>query len=652
MKSKTKKKQSDSDSIHSEADSSPSFRKTSRKNGWSCPWHPLQFVEWIFIGYFCIIYFGCIVPTFPYEWQPAGYVIPGIVMLFHFVVQFISITIDPSDPATHKNSKDRTVPRFDRTKYPHVIENSHCYLCEVDVSPTSKHCSVCNKCVLKFDHHCKWLNNCVGSRNYKFFLSTIVSGLVASVLVLTASLYATIVYWVDPSLLFPDCVAGTETVVDSVTSSSYNSTASSTEGPTENTTLPPPYCDDETWLRANLKLFTTVPGVAFFTIMVITAVLAVIAVGLLSHLVFFHVYLNCKGMTTYDYIIKKRDEESKRDDIEATFGADVEPPKIRKIKRSQVVPVKSDNTKREDIEMKKTVPDVFQTTKVSNTEDTLDYKKYEQALEEKEKENSSEPDKDDKKEEKNEPKSDSDMKEKSEKKAADAAGTTKTKKKKTKKKKRSKLRRRSSLPSDRTPLTSMEEPWAPHYSTQLNLSSSLPQSDLEQQLRLRQHGIPPGAGGLNYTPRGYQAMPVMSHPVFTTYSTPPPAININPAKPAADYHSSSAESLNEIPVSQIRQNQPATVNSSVGYQPGGYGRISPLSLVSSHDGSMLHQYQRSSLDSIPFTTKTLPHRKHEVPPLDFSNLRDTPSVGLQSARSVSTKIKTPKSSRRSSVQDM
>ncbi|XP_077982213.1 uncharacterized protein LOC144437199 [Glandiceps talaboti] len=672
MKSKTKKKHSDSDSVHSEADGLPSYRKSPRKNGWSCPWHPLQFIEWIFITYFCIIYFGCIVPTFPYEWQPAGYIIPAIIMLVHFIVQIISITIDPADPSTHKHGKDRMVPRFDRTQHPHVIENSHCYLCEVDVSSTSKHCSVCNKCVLNFDHHCKWLNNCVGSRNYKFFMSTIASGLAAAIVVLIASVYVSIVYWVEPSFLHPDCVAGTGSsnsltpTLSSTTNttaiiSPINGTTTVIPSTTDNSTGPPPYCDNDTWCRDNLKLFTNVPGLAFFIMMIITAVLAVIAVGLLAHLVLFHCYLNCKGLTTYDYIIMKRDEEARRDDDEANFGADIEPPKMRKIKRSQIAPIKKE---REEIEMKKAVPDVFQTSKtISDTDGTLDYKKYEQALIEQDKSpemTDVTPDKDDEETHKDSD-NEENQKKKKKKKPADEASPTKKKKSK---KKRPKVKRRSSLPSDKTPLTSnsMEEPWGPHYSTQLNLSSSLPQSTLEKHMKYGPQGMPVGAAGLNYTPRGFQAMPIMQS---QQYYTPPPAINITPARPASDYHSSSAESLNEIPVAQIHRGQPGNpvvgqpinpyagqpVNGSIHmYQQSGYGRISPLSLVSSHEGSIAQPYMRSSLDSIPLSSsKTLPHRKHEVPPLDFTQLRDSASVGQQTAKSTA---KSTQSSRRTSVRDM
>ena len=39
------------------------------------------------------------------------------------------------------------------------------------------HCSVCNHCVLRYDHHCYFLDNCIGKKNYKFFILTLVYGM-------------------------------------------------------------------------------------------------------------------------------------------------------------------------------------------------------------------------------------------------------------------------------------------------------------------------------------------------------------------------------------------------------------------------------------------------------------------------------------------
>ncbi|KAM4602883.1 palmitoyltransferase ZDHHC1 isoform 4-T5 [Polymixia lowei] len=176
----------------------------SRTNGWSWPPHPFQMLAWLLYLFFAINAFGVFVPLLPPHWTPAGYICTGIMFVCHLLVHLMAVSIDPADYSVRAKSSKGPVPVFDRSKHAHVIENCHCYLCQVDVGPKSKHCSACNKCVANFDHHCRWLNNCVGSRNYKLFLYSVVSALLGVCMVLISATYVFIEFFLDPSKLRTD----------------------------------------------------------------------------------------------------------------------------------------------------------------------------------------------------------------------------------------------------------------------------------------------------------------------------------------------------------------------------------------------------------------------------------------------------------------
>lgn len=46
-----------------------------RRNGWNCPWHPLQILAWVFIMFFTISYFGFLVFYIPGAWRSIGYIV-------------------------------------------------------------------------------------------------------------------------------------------------------------------------------------------------------------------------------------------------------------------------------------------------------------------------------------------------------------------------------------------------------------------------------------------------------------------------------------------------------------------------------------------------------------------------------------------------
>ncbi|KAI5284488.1 Eukaryotic peptide chain release factor GTP-binding subunit [Ascosphaera aggregata] len=54
----------------------------------------------------------------------------------------------------------------------------YCATCDIWRPPRTYHCRVCDNCVETMDHHCVWLNNCVGRRNYRYFLSFVVTAII------------------------------------------------------------------------------------------------------------------------------------------------------------------------------------------------------------------------------------------------------------------------------------------------------------------------------------------------------------------------------------------------------------------------------------------------------------------------------------------
>ncbi|XP_044214778.1 palmitoyltransferase ZDHHC1-like isoform X2 [Thunnus albacares] len=254
----------------------------SRTNGWSWPPHPFQLLAWLLYVYFAVTGLGVFVPLLPAHWIPAGYICTGIMFVCHLCVHVMAVSIDPADHSVRTKSHRGPVPAFDRSKHAHVIENCHCYLCQVDVGPKSKHCSACNKCVANFDHHCRWLNNCVGSRNYKLFLHSVVSALLGVGLVLVVASYVFIEFFVDPTKLRSDkhFLVRNETGVWFVF-------------------LP---------VAPVSAAAAVIPALAAVTIG-----LALLSSVLLCHLLCFHIYLMWNRLSTYEYIVRQRHRQDSRD---------------------------------------------------------------------------------------------------------------------------------------------------------------------------------------------------------------------------------------------------------------------------------------------------------------------------------------------------
>lgn len=254
----------------------------SRTNGWSWPPHPFQMLAWLLYAYFAITGFGVFVPLLPPHWIPAGYICTGIMFVCHLCVHVMAVSIDPADHNVRSRSHRGPMPVFDRTKHAHVIENCHCYLCQVDVGPKSKHCSACNKCVANFDHHCRWLNNCVGSRNYKFFLHSVVSALLGVCIVLIVASYVFIEFFLDPSKLRTDKHFQVRN-------------------------------ESAVWFLFLPVAPVSAAGGVIPGLAAVTIALGLLSSVLLCHLLGFHVYLMWNRLSTYEYIIRQRHRLNPRD---------------------------------------------------------------------------------------------------------------------------------------------------------------------------------------------------------------------------------------------------------------------------------------------------------------------------------------------------
>lgn len=164
-----------------------------------------------------------------------------------------------------------------------------CQICKANIGDRTKHCGDCNRCVSTFDHHCKWLNNCIGDANYRYFMALVIFTLFHGILNFSQALYLIV--------------------------SDFKTVGS----------IP-------TWPLV-LDFFVLVHGFA-----------KIIA---LAQLLFMHLWLLYKGMTTYDYIMQMIDIEEAKEQVkkgeisqeicEQRISSILEQPSLRRKTASQTM---------------------------------------------------------------------------------------------------------------------------------------------------------------------------------------------------------------------------------------------------------------------------------------------------------------------------
>ena len=144
-------------------------------NGFSLPLDIHQVFTWILLLLNIIVFYYYIIEEinniYPKEIKIFLLIIHSFLLIIILIFGFLSTYIDPSDPLLKKEIMKKN--KIQRNKEHYILEISRnfpfCLICCSNIHSTSKHCKKCDKCIKNFDHHCNWLNNCIGKYNYGYF---------------------------------------------------------------------------------------------------------------------------------------------------------------------------------------------------------------------------------------------------------------------------------------------------------------------------------------------------------------------------------------------------------------------------------------------------------------------------------------------------
>eukprot|EP00906_Rhabdomonas_costata_P009924 RCo013976 len=230
----------------------------ARAHGFERPFDQLQVTSWGVILMFLVLFYVFNGPCLRYPENVPVSVAWGVLAALTVTLNILCVLSDAADPGVQTKVEDLSEVTCPEGK-------AACYLCRAFVAKSSKHCRKCNKCVVGFDHHCKWLNTCVGVRNYRLFFAFL------SVTLATAtSQLAVVIYQFIDTFLHRDY---------------YESRLGS--------------------LRLSV--------LGYQIILPIIAVLSLTTVGLLVHLWGFHIMLLYRGISTYDWILERRERAKQRE---------------------------------------------------------------------------------------------------------------------------------------------------------------------------------------------------------------------------------------------------------------------------------------------------------------------------------------------------
>jgi len=163
-----------------------------RTNGFQRPMHLLQLSSWVVVGLDVLLFAIIGIPLI--EANGLKVIISvcfgsSVIILVLAAIQ--ATNCDPADPHIRRRDHGVQVNKEEDESLPFCVQ------CDSPVFARSKHCRACNKCVREFDHHCMWVNNCVGAQNYRAFATCIAAVAVMTANILGISAYLLVDYFLN-----------------------------------------------------------------------------------------------------------------------------------------------------------------------------------------------------------------------------------------------------------------------------------------------------------------------------------------------------------------------------------------------------------------------------------------------------------------------
>jgi len=247
-----------------------------RAHGFERPFHPLQVLSWIVFSVNVLLFLIFGFPLVDTDVAKVSIAICYATSVLVVVLATIKATnCDPADPHVRLQDVDLKTEGCESMPF--------CTLCSVPVYARSKHCRACNKCIHVFDHHCMWLNNCIGAANYRAF-AVVVSSVAAMIgIVLGTCLYLLVDYLFNGDA-FEDRLEG-------------------------------------------IAIFRYVPKETFLGVLVFMVFVNGPLFVLDMQLVILHAFLSSQHLTTYEYIMNKRNMQLEEPDYEE--AVETRPPRLK-----------------------------------------------------------------------------------------------------------------------------------------------------------------------------------------------------------------------------------------------------------------------------------------------------------------------------------